>query len=395
MLLIIFPPPIPPSKRPSTTPPSTPDKRPPPPPLRLIKPMICRCVCINGKKQRICEVTDEENQTRGVPGLISRNGIAPNAVILVDYQQYVQNEAHEREVTEGGGCKATGFPDDALYPSHPQSDCLAMTPVYRNGQQAFIDIINAYSDHSPDGLPGTTWHEWDGTTIFPAYSLTSLSDADKVQYRKDWYMFLFPGFPDDFVIRGLKQLYDSNLPFADPSKPTVSEFENWNDKVLNHFRTLSGLPPAIMSRDLFKMCAWSRERKRTTIWDSYTGTIDSAYGPCYLPPSGNLHCGTTFKPSYGDQKPYDNTYFCGYPCSKDPPEVTLDQGSESITVWYNGNATLAMSRNLRKLFESVYITGSAIGGHAGTYARRSTYGLAVDRAKWAGDLFSPPTGYSF
>jgi hypothetical protein len=312
---------------------------------------------------------------------------------------YRRNEEHERAL-EGGGCKPTRYPDDPLYPPHADSDCLAMTPVYRNGQKRWFEIIDAYSNHGPFG-PGNNassppvWHEWDGTTIFPAYSLNSLTPEEKIQYRKDWYKWVFPGFPNDFIIRGLKQLYDTVQPFQDESKPTVREFELWNDKVLNHFRYISGLPPAYMSQSLFIMCQWTFERKTTNIWDAYGGTIDSAYGPCYLPPSGNLHCGTTFKPVYVDQKPYNNEYYCNYPCGKDPPEVTLNQATEAITVWYNGNAFSAMSRNLRKLFEGSGTTGAVIGGHAGPYAGRSLYGLAVGRAKFAGSSFTPPSGYSY
>lgn len=340
------------------------------------------------------------------PNPFSPYGVAPSFVQIVAPSLYSRNEEDDLDV--GTGCRVTGFPQDSLYPSDPRSDCLALTPVYRNGQKRWFELIDKYPNHGPYSMSGPdanngtnldpdnpVWHEWDGVTIFPAYSPDTLTVSEKEQYRSDWYRWLFPGYPNDYIIRGLKQLYDQYQPFADELEPTPSEIEKWNDQVLNHFRRLSGLPPAVMSQELFIMCTWSLERKTTTIWDTdYPGTNDSAYGPCQG--GTNLHCGTTFKPNYEDQKPYWNYYNCNYPCAPDPQEITLNQGTEAILVWYNGNAMTAMSRNLRKLFEGC-ANGAVISGHAGPYAGRPLYGLAVGRSKWAGSnpYPVPPVGYSF
>lgn len=310
----------------------------------------------------------------------------------------INNEYYGRVYESGSGCVSTGYPPDPLYPSDPRSDCLALTPVYRNNQQGWFNIIDAWPSHGPTDSGNNCngiWHSYDGTP-FPAYSPDTLSVAEKEQYRKDWYQFIFPNFPNDFSMRGTKDLYDTMQPFADPTKPKPSEIELWNNAVLNLFREMSALPPATMSQELFIMCCWTRERKTTTMWDTkYPGPGNSSYGPCQGA-NNVLHCGTTFKPSdIEDQKPYWNDYYCGYPCVESHPLSTLEQGSEAITVWYNGNAFGAFPRNLRKLFEGSGTTGAAISGHAGPYAGRSLYGLIVGRSKWAGSSFTPPPGYSF
>lgn len=132
-------------------------------------------------------------------------------------------------------------------------------------------------------------------------------------------------------MRGLKQLYDATMPFVDEAHPTVREWELWNDKVLNHFRFLSGLPSCYPLQELYIMCAWTKERKTTNIWDSkYPGTFDSAYGPCLG--GTNIHCGTTFKPSdVSDQYPYWNEVFVKYPKVVLPQPITLNQATEAVT----------------------------------------------------------------
>lgn len=362
----------------------------------------CRCVCVCPPKNK------GRSRNRGIPPhvtLTSLLGPSPFSPMGIesDFVQRVNPDLYElnneyRARNEAGGCSRTGYPPDPSYPTDPRSDPLAYTPMYRGGQSEWLSIIDAWDSHGPldagnNASSPPVWYDWDGT-VFPIYSPDTLTVAEKEQYRKDWYQFIFPNYPNDFIMRGLKQLYDSVQPFRDVSNPTVSEFELWNDKVLNLFRQMSGLPPATMSRELFIMNKWSKERKTTTMWDSeYPGTFDSAYGPCVG--GTNLHCGSTFKPALQEeQAPYWNDYYYSYPCMPPHDLITLNQASEAITVWYNGNAFSAMSRNLRKLMEGA-ASGLEITGHAATFARRSLYGLNVGRAKWAGTLYNPPAGYSF
>lgn len=365
----------------------------------------CRCLCRcpsgnDRKKSRVSPSVSVTLSSLLGPSPFSPFGVSPDFIQRLSPSFYALNEEYENN--DSGGCQSTGYPPDLSYPSDPRSDCSALTPVYRGGQDQWFTIIDAYPTHGPQNSdnnmnPTYGWPEWDGSTIFPAYSSNTLSTTDKQQYRVDWYKFLFPNYPNDFILRGLKQLYDSVLPFADDTQPTVSEMERWNLAVINHFRHLSGLPPATYLQELMIMCRWSRERKATTLWDTkYPGTFDSTYGPCVG--GSNIHCGSTFKPSdIEDQKPYWNDYFCRYPCLPPHDLITLTQGSEAVTVWYNGNAMTAMSRNLRKLFESIVTSGGVnpIGGHQGPYALRQYVGLSKDRSKWTGDVFSPPSGFSF
>lgn len=350
-------------------------------------------MCTNGSG------TTTTGTTRSGLGLVSRQGIVPNVVQILDPLGYARNEAYEESF--GGGNHTRGYPEDPSYPSDSRSDPLAWTPMYRGNQNIVFDVqFDPYIYHGVGSESASytdgTWYEWDGVTTFPIWCPTSYTDAQKIQHRKDWYDFVFPGLSTgNFCIRGLKQLYEANNPFADPYNPTVREWELWNDKVLNHFRTLSGLSSAIPLQELYIMCAWSKERKTTDIWDTeYPGVLDSTYGPCLG--GTNIHCGSTFKPTVlEEQSPYWNEFFVKYPSVVRPPLITLNAASEAVTVWYNGTAMTAFSRNLRKLFEGCGTNGDQIAGHAGPYAFRKNYGLAIGRSKWAGDYENPPTGYTY
>lgn len=327
---------------------------------------------------------------------LSLSGIPPDYVQVFEPEFYVLNEQHEDELNSGGGPRP--YPSDPNYPEDPRSDPLAYTPIFRGGQNYLFDIFfDKYTSHGLDvtmtGTPAQ-WYDWDGVTTFPPWSSTSLSTTEKEAYRKAWYDWVFPNKDgNNFTMRGLKQLYEASPPFADITKPTVREYEVWNDRVLNLFRQMCGLNPATPLQELFIMCMWTEERKTSTLWDSkYPGTFDSAYGgPCVG--GTNLHCGTTFKPSdLNDQAPYWNDYYTNTKVGMHPL-ITLNQGSEAVIVFYNGNATHGFSRTLRKLFELASL-GSPVGGHSGTFAFRQYYGMRSGRSKWAGTLQQPPSGFS-
>lgn len=339
------------------------------------------------------------NDNRLVLDLFSRDGIRPNAVQVLDPDLYSRNNDYEDSLEGGSKCIPTGYPPDPIYPSYPRMDPSAFHPIYRGGQNGVYDVLDQHTFHgvnfnNTDG----TYYDWDGTP-FPIFMSSALTPTEQSDYRKAWFNFVFPGFDTgNFVMRGLKQLYETTMPFLNESAPTVREFEIWNDKVLNHFRVISGLESAIPLQEHFIQIQFSNERKRTTIWNSYGGLSDSAYGPCPLPTSlsTNLHCGETFVPTlHTEQAPYWNSYYTGYPCVEMPPYIGPFTGTGAITVWYNGNAMTALSRNLRKLYDGSARLGNPIGGHGGPYAFRKYYGLTIGRSKWSGPLQSPPPGFTY
>jgi len=332
--------------------------------------------------------------------LLSPSGIQPRFVQVVDPDLYAANEEHERSLESGGKHVATPYPPDPNYPAHAQSDPLAWTPMYRGHQNwMFSQTLDQHNYHGPGSESlnyagySRQWYDWDGT-VMPPWSPSNWTATQKSDYRKAWFDFVFPAKSDgNFCIRGLKQLYDDNLPFADPYNPTPREFERWNDKVLNHFRSMSGLQSAVPQQELFILCAFSAERKNLTLWDAeYPGTFDSAYGPCVG--GSNLHCGSTFKPSdVDDQAPYWNDYFMDTTKPKHPL-ITITPLTEVMFTWYNGTAMTAMSRTLRKLMEGAS-NGSVISGHGGPWLGGKFYGHRDARSKWYGPSQVVPDGYSW
>ena len=353
---------------------------------------LCDYVC-----ETVCDSLEEPQEIRATGlGLLSPNGILPEVVQTYAPQLYqLNNDLSEDDV---GSKKVLGYPVDPSYPSDTRSEPLAMTPLYRGGQNDILIYLDRSSFHGVNGnnTGGGVYYDWDGVTTKSVFIVNTATDTERAAFRSDWYNWLFPqDNGSNYVMRGLKQLYEEVLPFADEYNPTVKEFEDWNVFVINHFRMLLGLNAATPSQSLFIQATWSDERKDTSLWDGYTGTYDSAYGPC-LPPGANLHCGATFYPStLSDQSPYWNLYNVRYPTIP-PPALITPVGStvEGIGTMWNGNAMTAMSRIIRNL-----VNGGTTSGHASPLLFRPSYGYSISnnagrfRSKWTGTNQLPPSGF--
>jgi hypothetical protein len=319
--------------------------------------------------------------------------IPPGLGVTTPLELFRYNDEYEDQWV--GSSTVRGYPPDPSYPSDSRSVCEALTPKYRGGQNPLLSYLDIQSFHGVNGnnTAGGVYYDWDGTTYKTPFIVDTADAAAKAAHRADWYNWLFPQTGgSNYVMRGLKQLYEANLPFADEYNPTVKEFEDWSLLVLNHFRTLMSLDPVTYDQSLFIQAQLSNERKTTSLWDSYTGTLDSAYGPCI--PGTNIHCGATFVPGTSDQQPYWNDYNCNYPSVvPHDPFSHVSNESEAIGTFWNGNAMTAMSRVIRNL-----VNGGNTGGHAGPFLFRPNLGYAISgtysiRSKWTGTQQGPPSGF--
>lgn len=199
-------------------------------------------------------------------------------------------------------------------------------------------------------------------------------------------------------MRGLEQLYYEHLPFEDPANPKPSEVENWFALTINLFRKLVGLTDMIeLDQELFIKARFSMERQFTPYWDSYPGTLDSAYGPCAAL-SSQIHCGESFVPSdASQQRPYWNGYYCN-PAVPTPPLLTETVGGAAeVSVFPLSSMFYAFSRKLRDYIK----TPTGYGGHFGPYIYRSKFGFAFQptggthrniRVKFLGSSNPVPAG---
>jgi hypothetical protein len=194
-------------------------------------------------------------------------------------------------------------------------------------------------------------------------------------------------FPNINTMRGLKQLYDSQVPppFRDATNPTVAEIDAWNIKVIQHFRSLFGITtPIEADTGLFLQSQWAIERKFSTVWDAaYPGTFDSSYGPCFG--GTNPHCGASFIPSCEDQEPY----------------LAEHPGLECVTDTSFAEGVLGTNTNIPWSVKFARILGATVcnegmTGHAGPFWGRTKVGLAWNsdasntslRIKWGGNAVS-------
>ena len=324
-------------------------------------------------------------------------GVTPYFIQIANPSLYSYNEEQEE-----AGSKSRKYPDDVNHIPDTRSDPYAYTPIYRGNQNLLLDYFDTQASHGISAsayYTDGTWYEWDGITTKTPFAPLTATAAEESAIMTEWYDYIFPNAANaNFCMRGLKQLYEANTPFADESNPTVKEFEMWNNKVLNHFRAMLGLPQiATLSWELMIKCKWSDERRTDPtdpypIWNDVPGTLDSAYGPCM----SSMHCGETFvPPSQNEQQPYWNDIYMN---TRLPPkdQMTGSYGSAGIMTWWNGTAMTWLSRTIK----GVVYDGPT--GHGGPFLTRNEWGFSrfgiltkSARFKWEGTQNLPPTGYKW
>lgn len=237
------------------------------------------------------------------------------------------------------------------------------------------------TSHDPDGIswmkPGD-WAdaEWDGTVFNPS----EMTPKE----------FVCAICPSGDRIRGIREVFYKNKPFADNKNPTKAEVDEWHRIAINHLRALVGYTSEDrqIKKDhcLFARALWGDERKFTTMWDAlYPGTNGSAFGPCQG--SSNSHCGATFIPSFAEQIPY-------LPAGHS--ECGLGPGSEGV--FSASKSNIPWSVKWSRSFCAALGQEGFWGGHVGPWFHREKFGfsfwdsdpknnnsIAVLRAKWGGD----------
>lgn len=352
-----------------------------------------------------------------LPRVLERpRGIPENPVPYLLPEFYKETQRRVNEESPGGGgtgrfapqeSTAIVDPEPPIPPPDPPSGSFSVwttfpqtpraysyTPTHdpsgQYGEQPIQQKLDAYPDHGlVCGMLGYNgvWYDWDGVTTKSLFFPITYTQAEAEAHRKDWYDFIFPDrVNSNYAIRGLKQLYERFLPFADPTSPTIAEYEFWQEIVFKHFRHLAGLNTVELNQDLVIQVRWADERKNTNYWDFVTGTLDSAAGPCGG--GTNIHCGATFVPPSLYQWDYYNQ-------GVQPGGVinTYSQ-SEAILTDYNGCALMKMSRNLR-MYMAAASLGDQISGHGQPFLFRGLYGTGLARTKFAGPIQNIPPGYTF
>ena len=241
------------------------------------------------------------------------------------------------------------------------------------------------TSHDPDGvgwLTPASWQnaQWDGTTTYNPETLTRTQLAAAI-------------CPSGDQIRGIREVFYANQPFADNLNPTKAEVDEWHRIAINHVRALVGYSSVTreVKKDycMFARALWGQERKYTTKWDAkYPGTVGSAYGPCQG--GTNPHCGATFLPDSVDQAPY-------LPAGH--PGCGLQAGAEGITSAPKSN--IPWSIKWSRAFCGFLASEGFWGGHVGPFFHRETFGFsfwdnnsvnnnnnAILRAKWSGKLMN-------
>jgi len=227
-------------------------------------------------------------------------------------------------------------------------------PIYGGWQTLQLDTIAgvpSVTDHSPAGIGWITpasWTSatWDGTP----YDVTGKTKAQIC----NWV------FPTSNTMRGLRQLYESAPPFANPRYPTYAEIDFWNIKVVNHFRSLFGIGPITPSKRLYNEAQWATERRWSTKWNAYPATGPLTYGPC---PNANVHCGATFVPGIGDQ----NWLLSAGTTSS----LTRESTNEALG---GVNTNIPWAIKLARAL-SVFLCYEGLVGHTGPFLRRQKIGM--------------------
>lgn len=243
-------------------------------------------------------------------------------------------------------------------------------------------LAGGNTSHDPDGvgwIKKEHWDaaKWDGTIYNPA-------KMTKAQFMAA----ICPGVDR---VRGIREVFYKQKPFADNKNPTKAELDDWHRIAINHVRALVGYSSEDrqVKKDhcMFARALWGDERQFTNKWDvKYPGKLGSAAGPCLG--AKNAHCGATFIPDKADQSPY-------LPAGH--PGCSTQQGSEGV---FNGpKSNIPWSIKWSRAFCNTLAAEGFWGGHVGPWFHREKFGLnfwdadaknnnshAIVRAKWTGKL---------
>jgi hypothetical protein len=252
-------------------------------------------------------------------------------------------------------------------PNHPEHTSVPNKLSQANMVRARTAYVSKLGlRHDPDGITWMGrdgWIPWDGVTTYNPCTMTKQQLFDSI----------FP--PPNRVnsMRGIRELFYQVKPFADNSNPTVSEIENWNIEVIRHFRRLLGFNqsthPVRNDKCMYLKAGWVEERARTNYWSAtYSGTLESADGPCTIPYSRNA-----LSSNMG-------------PCS-------AGGGAEGVSnIKTDIPWAIVMSRIIGQ-----FLASDGIGAHTGPFVGRELFGSAwyqdmgnpaimVARTKWSGNL---------
>lgn len=273
-------------------------------------------------------------------------------------------------------CKKESKPISNTIPSNQY------TPTQANWESFARKPLEAGNkSQDPDGvswLSADSWEKarWDGT----------IYDPTKMTPEK-FYDCMCPHVDQ---VRGIREVFYRNKPFADNKNPIKSEVDEWHRLAINHIRALVGYTSEDrqVKKDycLFARALWGDERKFTAKWDAkYPGTLGSAAGPCLG--SNNGHCGASFILDMNDQIPY---------LPADHIACVAGAGSEGI---FSTKSNIPWSVKWSRAFCSTLKAEGFWGGHTGPWFHREKFGFSfwdtdpgnnnsqtVLRAKWGGNL---------
>jgi hypothetical protein len=291
--------------------------------------------------------------------------------------------------TGNPGSSGTGNPGSASSNSDPGSGANGSgsldqyTPNQANWSTFASKPLGAgIAAHDPDSVPWISkadWEaaKWDGTVYNPSKMAS-----------KELVSAICPSVDR---VRGIREVFYANKPFADNSKPTKAEIDEWHRIAINHVRALIGYTgeERQVKKDhcMFARALWGDERKHSTKWDvKYPGSVGSAFGPCVG--STNAHCGATFVPDAQDQAPYLPAGHAA--CIAEPGSEGVFNAPKSNIPW-----SLKWSR---ALCNTLHAEGFW-GGHVGPWFHREKFGfnfwesdadnmnsIAILRGKWTGKV---------
>jgi len=232
-------------------------------------------------------------------------------------------------------------------------------PSYGGRQTLLQDTIagvSSVTSHAPAGIgwiPSSAWtaSTWDGVP----YDVTGKSTSQICSWV----------FPTSNTMRGLRQLYESAPPFANPRYPKVFEIDLWNIKVINHFRALFGIGPIEPSYRLYAEAQWSTERRWSTRYNGYPANGFLTYGPC---PNANPHCGASFVPAISDQNFYLLPGGVGL-----TPSLTRQSVAEALG---GTNTNIPWAVKLGRVIAS-FLCNEGLVGHTGPFLRRQKIGISI------------------
>jgi len=240
------------------------------------------------------------------------------------------------------------------------------TQQFTSNCAPFDSYFRKYADSSggKDHSPGSysrmdgKWKSWDGELII----------SEEYPDDESFNQALCP----NKQLVGLKHLFEKHQPYANVTRPSKADMDEWNRIVLQYIRNITGYGDFTVNPSVcyYMQALISAERFNTDLWTC------GEYQPNTCKGSGKIHCSDFFLPQWKqNDRPLQKRYL---------PEGhrTCGQYSGWAAQFAGQDARVPASMFVSGVFCNFLYEEGLSGAHLGPFFLRPNFGFSFVSAAW-------------